>query len=194
MKLLTNTYFFILVILVIIIFFIRLFFLLAKVLKMTQESKRKYLAKHPEKTETDYRQHRKSLVAYELLHLYTPFQRTLFKVTRGGIMISLGILVALFIINDSLTYSSQLLYGLIFYLLGFFIVLQPKADKQIRFWKNYLVMHPENLLNVTINDSVDNLKKIKLIENARRKCMINCFIIGTLILFLSLIIYLRTQS
>ncbi|QQE99473.1 hypothetical protein [Lactococcus lactis] len=154
----------------------------------------KYLTKHPERTVADYRRHRKSLVAYELLHLYTPLQRNLYQITRGGIMISLGILVALFIINDSLTYSSQLLYGLIFYLLGFFIALPPKADKEIRFWKNYLVKHPENLLNVTINDSVENLKKVKLVENTRRKCMINCFIIGTLILFLSLIIYLRTQS
>ncbi|MDG4971428.1 hypothetical protein SM120_00240 [Lactococcus lactis subsp. lactis] len=194
MQLLTNTYFFILVIVVTIIFFIRLFFVLAKLFKISSESKMKYLTKHPERTVADYRRHRKSLVAYELLHLYTPLQRNLYQITRGGIMISLGILVALFIINDSLTYSSQLLYGLIFYLLGFFIALPPKADKEIRFWKNYLVMHPENLLNVTINDSVENLKKVKLVENTRRKCMINCFIIGTLILFLSLIIYLRTQS
>lgn len=154
----------------------------------------KYLAKYPEKTEADYRRHRKSLGAYELIHLYTPFQRTLYRVIRGGIMISLGILVALVVTNDSSTYSSQLLAGLVLYLLGFFIILQPKADKEIRFWKNYLVTHPENLLNVTINDSVDNLEKVKLAVSARRKIMIYCFIIGTLFLLLSLIIYLRTQS
>lgn len=161
----------------------------ARTIKQKNKAKEKrVLEAFPELTELDLKYRTVALSNYLRYYLFTSKQRAWYTLSiLGAFTLIVGGMSSIFLTDKN--YIGFFCFAIAYYFIIIFRMNQPSVKKQLEFWKNYLIDHPENYLNVLVT-SEDEAREISKMQ---RKSYIFAFIIATILLLLGIILYIRFQ-
>ena len=178
-----NHIFFNLIIFALILVFFVLIFKQAQSIKQRNKTKEaRVLKEFSELTELDLKYRKVALSNYIRYYLFTSKQRAWFTISMLSALFFLsGGIFSIFLTDKD--YIVLFCFSISYYLIFFLRVKQPSIEKQLEFWKEYLIKHPENHLKVLVPTE----NEAKNMDKAQKKLSVYLFITATLFLLLSML-------